>query len=119
MKFIATPLPHLRSTRANHPLMSKLHSALADLCKAVLQAIKECDEASPLARQLAPPAPTPPAPYVTIQLAAAQTGLSEKAIRRKIEDGVWLENREWRRAPDGRLYISVHGYQAWVERGCR
>ena len=59
------------------------------------------------------------APYVTIQLAAAQTGLSEKAIRRKIEDGVWLENREWRRAPDGRLYISVHGYQAWVERGSR
>lgn len=58
-----------------------------------------------------------PAPYVTIQLAAAQTGLSEKAIRRKIEEGVWLEGREWRRAPDGRLYISLHGYQAWVERG--
>ena len=59
------------------------------------------------------------APYVTIQLAAAQTGLSEKAIRRKIEEGVWLEGREWRRAPDGRLYISVKGYQAWVERGNR
>lgn len=59
------------------------------------------------------------APYVTIQLAAAQTGLTEKAIRRKIQEGVWLENREWRRAPDGRLYISVRGYQAWVERGSR
>lgn len=56
------------------------------------------------------------APYVTIKMAAAQTGLSEKAIRRKIEDGVWLEGREWRRAPDGRLYISMRGYQAWVER---
>lgn len=60
-----------------------------------------------------------PAPYVTIKLAAVQTGLSEKAIRRKIEDGVWLENREWRRAPDGRLYVSMRGYQAWVERGGR
>ena len=59
------------------------------------------------------------APYVTIKLAAAQTGLSEKAIRRKIEEGVWLEGREWRRAPDGRLYISLRGYQAWIERGRR
>ncbi len=57
------------------------------------------------------------APYVTISRAAAATGLTEKAIRRKIEEGVWLEHREWRRAPDGRLYISVRGYQAWVERG--
>ena len=60
-----------------------------------------------------------PAPYVTIPLAAAQTGLSEKAIYRKIQEGVWLEGREWRRAPDGRVYVSLKGYQAWVERGGR
>jgi hypothetical protein len=59
------------------------------------------------------------APYVTINAAAAATGLSEKAIRRKIECGVWLEHREWRRAPDGRLYISMAGYRAWVERGAK
>jgi hypothetical protein len=64
-------------------------------------------------------APVALAPYVTISRAAAATGLSEKAIRRKIEDGVWLEHREWRRAPDGRLYISVKGYQAWIERGSK
>ena len=55
------------------------------------------------------------APYVTIGAAAIATGLTEKAIHRKIESGVWLEHREWRRAPDGRLYISVRGYQDWVE----
>ena len=57
-----------------------------------------------------------PAPYVTIRLAAVLTGLSEKAIRRKIEDGKWIEGREYRRSPDGGIFISVRGYAQWVER---
>lgn len=56
-----------------------------------------------------------PAPYVTIRLAAILTGYTEKAIRRKIEDGVWIENREWRRAPDGTILISIKGFQQWAE----
>jgi hypothetical protein len=55
--------------------------------------------------------------YVTIPVAAAMTGYSAKAIRRKIESGVWLEGREFRRAPDGHVLISVKGYEQWVERG--
>lgn len=58
-----------------------------------------------------------PAPYVTIGLAAQITGFTEKAIRRKIQDGVWLDGREFRKGPDGRIFISIAGYQAWVERG--
>jgi hypothetical protein len=57
-----------------------------------------------------------PAAYVTIKLAATITGLTEKAIRRKIEEGKWLEGREYRRQ-DGGIYISMKGYAAWVERG--
>lgn len=57
------------------------------------------------------------ADYVTIPIAAAMTGYSVKAIRRKIEAGVWLEGREFRRAPDGHVLISVKGYELWVERG--
>jgi hypothetical protein len=60
---------------------------------------------------------SPPAQYVTIPLAAALTGYSAKAIRRKIESGVWLEGREYRKAPDGHVLISMKGYQQWVERG--
>lgn len=56
------------------------------------------------------------APYVTIPLAAAITGLTAKAIRRKIEDGKWIEGREYRRSPDGGIFISIKGYQQWVER---
>ena len=58
-----------------------------------------------------------PAPYVVIPLASIVTGLSEKAIRRKIEVGVWLEGREYVRGPDGHIYISIEGYTAWVEAG--
>lgn len=55
-----------------------------------------------------------PAPYVRIPLAAAMTGLSEKAIRRKIEEGKWLEGRQYVRR-DGEVYISIRGYTQWVE----
>ena len=58
-----------------------------------------------------------PADYVTIPLAAAITGLSDKAIRRKIEDGKWVEGREFRRAPDGHIFVSMPGYRRWVEKG--
>jgi hypothetical protein len=58
-----------------------------------------------------------PAPYVTIPLAAQVTGFTEKAIRRKIEEGVWLEGREFVKAPDGHILISIKGYSQWVEKG--
>jgi hypothetical protein len=58
-----------------------------------------------------------PAPYVTVKVAANMTGFTEKAIRRKIQDGVWLEGREYRKSPDGRILISVKGYTSWVEQG--
>lgn len=43
------------------------------------------------------------------------TGYSAKAIYHKIEGGVWLENQQFRRAPDGRILIDVEGYEAWVQ----
>jgi hypothetical protein len=65
----------------------------------------------------APTSPSRTADYVTVQVAAAMTGYSIKAIRRKIEAGVWVEGREFRRAPDGHVLISMKGYELWVERG--
>ena len=58
-----------------------------------------------------------PTLYVTIPVASAMTGYSAKAIRRKIECRVWIEGREFRKAPDGHVLISLKGYQQWVERG--
>ena len=57
-----------------------------------------------------------PANYVTIKLFVTISGLTEKAIRRKIEDGKWVEGREYRRSPDGGIFISIKGYERWVEK---
>ena len=53
--------------------------------------------------------------FVTVDKAAALTGLTAKAIRRKIEEGVWTEHHQWVRGPDGRIYIDVHGFTKWVQ----
>lgn len=53
--------------------------------------------------------------YVTVGLASAKIGLTPKAIRRKIEDGVWRESVEWRRAPDGHVMIDMDAVERWIE----
>lgn len=58
-----------------------------------------------------------PARYVTIELAALLTGYSMDAINRKIDAGVWLEGKEWKRPPDGKRLVDMVGYEAWVEGG--
>lgn len=52
--------------------------------------------------------------YVTIERASVLTGYSEKAIRRKIEDGKWLEGQLWIKAPDSRILIDMEGYYRWA-----
>lgn len=53
--------------------------------------------------------------YVRLPLFEAITGYSEKAVRRKIEEGVWVEGRQYRKAPDGHILVDLEGYHAWVE----
>ena len=52
--------------------------------------------------------------FVVIALASTITGLTKRAIEGKIRDGHWLEGKQYRRAPDGRLYIDMEGYTSWV-----
>lgn len=66
-----------------------------------------------------PKAPTgcnvAPSRFVTVGLASKLTGLSEKAIRKKIEDGKWIAGLEFRRSHN-RIFIDLRGYELWVER---
>lgn len=55
-----------------------------------------------------------PARFVTIPVAAAITGLTQKAIERKIEKGEWAEGLQYRRR-DGRTFIDIKGYEKWIE----
>lgn len=60
--------------------------------------------------------PFPISRFVRIPLAAKVLGLTEKAIRRKIEDGIWREGSEYVRGPDGRIYIDLRGVSRWLAR---
>jgi hypothetical protein len=53
--------------------------------------------------------------WVTIARLAAMSGYSEKAIRQKVARGVWQEEREYRRAPDGRLLCDLDAVTKWIE----
>lgn len=53
--------------------------------------------------------------YVQLSVFESLTGYSQKAVRRKIEDGHWLEGKEYRRAPDGHILVDMEGYYKWVE----
>ena len=53
--------------------------------------------------------------YIKLARFEQLTGYTEKAVRRKIEDGVWLEGRQFRRAPDGHILVDLLGYEQWVE----
>jgi hypothetical protein len=87
------------------------------------EALNAFDLADFKSRASPPPPPAKPtaitmhADYVTIRFAAILTGLSQPAIRCKIGEGKWLEGREYRRSPDGHVFISMVGYAKWVERG--
>jgi hypothetical protein len=53
--------------------------------------------------------------WVLIPLFCTLTGYSDKAVRRKIEDGIWLQGKHFRKAPDGRITMSMPAYYQWVE----
>lgn len=56
-----------------------------------------------------------PAKYVKLPLFEALTGYTEKAVRRKIEEGIWIEGREYVRAPDGHVLVNMEGFYKWAE----
>ena len=53
--------------------------------------------------------------WVLIKKLVELTGYTENAIRAKIKKGVWLKDRHWRKAPDGRILFDVTEIQAWIE----
>lgn len=53
--------------------------------------------------------------YVLINKFCELTGYTEKAVRRKVEEGVWVHHQVVRKAPDGHIMIDLEGYKKWVE----
>jgi hypothetical protein len=53
--------------------------------------------------------------YVLIPVFCAITGYTDKAVRRKIEDGIWRQGKHYRKAPDGHVTMDLQAYYEWVE----
>lgn len=51
---------------------------------------------------------------ITVPRFCALTGYTTDAVDRKRADGVWLEDVVWIKAPDGRILISIRGYEQWA-----
>ncbi len=60
-----------------------------------------------------------PGQYVSIDLAAAMFGTTRSSIENRIGKGVWLEGRQYYRAPDGTRWIIVAGVNKWIASGQR
>lgn len=53
--------------------------------------------------------------YCLVPAFCERTGHTKGAVYKKIHDGVWVEGKHYRKAPDGRIHINLKEYQAWVE----
>lgn len=59
--------------------------------------------------------PTVNVKYVLVPVFCSITGYTDKAVRRKIEDGIWRQGTHYRKAPDGHVTMDMQAYYKWVE----
>lgn len=53
--------------------------------------------------------------YVLLVEWCALVGITEKAMRRKVEEGMWVQGIHYRKSPDGRLWCDVVAMDRWIE----
>ena len=52
--------------------------------------------------------------FVTVELAGTMMGLSADAVRKRMQRGVWVEGKHYRKTPDGRVWVDMEGIEKWV-----
>lgn len=45
------------------------------------------------------------------------SGYTVKAMEMKIANGVWMEGKQYKRAPDGHVFIDIKGVEKWISGG--
>lgn len=51
----------------------------------------------------------------TVALFCKESGYSEKAVRHKIDRGIWLKGHQYVKAPDGRILIDTEAIERWAK----
>lgn len=67
------------------------------------------------APNISPTAIALPVYYVRVPIFCAATGYSKDAVDAKIRKGVWIEGKQYRRAPDGHILVDLRRFHEWVE----
>ena len=57
--------------------------------------------------------------YLTKKRFSEVSGVTESAINGKIKRGVWQLGKEYTLDPDGRIKISLQGYNEWVSKNTK
>lgn len=53
--------------------------------------------------------------WVLIHIVCELLGYTDDAVRAKIKRGVWLRDKHYRKAPDGRLFFCLPEIKKWIE----
>jgi hypothetical protein len=53
--------------------------------------------------------------WVLLPVFSTLTGYTVKACEIKIQNGVWIQGKHYRKAPDGRITMNLQEYYRWVE----
>lgn len=56
-----------------------------------------------------------PIRYITLARYSELTGKTTGALHKKIERGVWVEGKQYRRDEEGRIWVDIRGADRWVE----
>lgn len=56
-----------------------------------------------------------PIRFVTVGRYSELTGKTPGAIRKKIERGIWVEGKQYRRDMEGCIWVDIRGVEKWVE----
>lgn len=55
------------------------------------------------------------ASFISLTLGSSGTGYTKRGVETKIHRHVWAEGKEYRRAPDGCIFIDMEGFEKWVQ----
>jgi len=55
-----------------------------------------------------------PIRFIKIKKFCELTGYTENAIHQKMHAGVWRQNQQYRKGPDGVLLVDIEAYERWV-----
>ncbi len=53
---------------------------------------------------------------ITIKKFCTETGYTVQAVNSKISRGDWVRDKEYIKAPDGRILIDINGFHEWAQK---